>query len=230
MDNLQDKFKIIYPSNNDVDWEKFAIDNTRKEFLYDIVQKIVYTVRDLNNEYIYTKESTMKDIIYRISLVRWISRSMYLLRTSIKKEIIKGFRFDEEDELRKAKDYLDALRSFAVAHPLDTSDHAKFSLDGSKICVDIRTREMVESVFGVGKIEAKRFSFDGIKASTDVQSGDYYLYIYSSEDDFNMGEFIACYLDDLYETAQLYINKLCALEQFLIGLNEVTNEQTGTVN
>ena len=230
MDNLQDKFKIIYPSNNDVDWEKFAIDNTRKEFLYDIVQKIVYTVQDLNNEYIYTNELTMKDVMYRISLVCWIQQSLELLEKKIDSTILDGFSFVDEDKLKTVKKYLLALRSFTVAHPLETDRHHKFSLDGSKICVDIRTREMVELVFGVGKIEAKRFSFDGIKASTDVQSGDYYLYIYSSEDDFNMGEFIACYLADLYETAQLYINKLCALEQFLIGLNEVTNEQTGTVD
>lgn len=230
MDNLQDKFKIIYPSNNDVDWEKFAIDNTRKEFLYDIVQKIVYTVQDLNNEYIYTKEITTKDIIYIISLVRWISRSMYLLRKSIKEKATKKFQFPDEEELKKAKEYLDALRSFAVAHPLDTSDHAKFSLDGSKICVDIRTRKMVEAIFGEGRIKAKRFSFDGIIESNDVQTADYYLYIYSKEDNYSTGEFIACYFDDLYKTAQLYINKLCALEQFLIGLGEVTNDQTGTVN
>lgn len=224
------KIIVNYPSSNNLNWEKFTRDRSKIDFLYDVVQKIVYCVQDINNEYSCTDEPTVKDIIYRISLVRWISRSMYLLRTSIKEKAIKEFQFPDEKELEKAKEYLDALRSFAVAHPLDTSNHAKFSLDGSKICVDIRTRKMVEAIFGEGRIKAKRFSFDGIIESNDVQTADYYLYIYSKEDNYSTGEFIACYFEDLYKTAQLYINKLCALEQFLIGLDEVTNDQTGTVN
>lgn len=224
------KIIVNYPSSNNLNWEKYTSDRSKIDFLYDVVQKIVYCVRDINNEYSCTDEPTVKDIIYKISLVRWISRSMYLLRTSIKEKEIKEFHFPDEKELEKAKEYLDALRSFAVAHPLDTSNHAKFSLDGSKICVDIRTRKMVEAIFGEGRIKAKRFSFDGIIESNDVQTADYYLYIYSKEDNYSTGEFIACYFEDLYKTAQLYINKLCALEQFLIGLGEVTNDQTGTVN
>lgn len=218
------KTTVHYPSINYLNWEKYAIDCNKNDFLYDIVQKITYCVQDINNECSCTDEPTVKDIIYRISLVRWISKSMYLLRTSIKEKVIKEFQFPDEKELEKAKEYLDALRSFVVAHPLDTSKHAKFSLDGSKICIDIRTWKLVEGIFDEGKIEAKRFSFDGIIESNDVQTADYYLYIYSKEDNYCTGEFIACYFEDLYKTAQLYINKLCALEQFLIGLDEVTND------
>lgn len=214
-EDLSAKARISYPCIIDVDWEKYAIDDKSKEILYDIIQKINYTVQDINDDYYNTKEITTKDIMYRISLVCWLQQSLELLEKKIDSTTLNGFSFAHEDKLKKVKKYLLALRSFAVAHPLQTTRHADFSLDGSKICVDIRTRKMVELIFGVGKIIAKRFSFDGIIESDDVQNGDYYLYIYTSEDDYHLGEFIACYFDDLYETAQLYLDKFCSIEQYL---------------
>lgn len=215
IESLQRKTRINYPAIIDVDWENYITDKTEKEFVYDVVQKIAYTVQDLNNDYINTKALTMKDVVYRISLVCWIQQSLELLEKSIDSTTMNGFSFAHEDKLKKIKKYLLALRSFAIAHPLQTTRHPDFSLDGSKICVDIRTRKMVELIFGAGMIKAKRFSFDGIIESDDVQNGDYYLYIYTSEDDYHLGEFIACYFDDLYETAQLYLDKFCSIEQYL---------------
>ena len=50
-------------------------------------------------------------------------------------------------------DYIKALRSFVVAHPLSTSRHSKYGLDGNYICVDIAVA-IFEPYGGFGQLKS----------------------------------------------------------------------------
>ncbi|MCM1289591.1 MAG: hypothetical protein NC132_02935 [Corallococcus sp.] len=103
----------------------------------DYLQKINYSVQDLNSETECLNNITAKEIIYTISLVDWIVESYNATKQAIKEDVIKGFEYLNQSELQKAKAYLKALRSFVVAHPLSTNRHKEFGFDGNFICIDI---------------------------------------------------------------------------------------------
>lgn len=208
--------------NSDSFWKEFPVRTLKKELVYDLLQKITYSVTDLNNLYSRKNEFKEKDIIYLITLVCWISYPVYKIVSNVDKTLLEEYVFKKDNELNEAYKYLCALRSFAIAHPLNTDRHVDYGFDGSKICVDIRLPEVVKSI--IDAEEAKLLTVSGIEDNKEKRIGDYYLYIYTNEDDYKSGQFIACFIEDLYDVAQLYIDKLCSLETFLYKSDGVHDE------
>lgn len=179
----------------------------------DYMQKINYCIQDLNTELHNTSQLDNKSIVYIITLVTWISEAMYGIRQLYRDDIIKGFAYEKEDELKKGYNYLRALRAFTVAHPLTTTEHAAYGMDGDLICIDIR----LPSPF-LELLQDKCFSYldyDGYHKSKRVDS-DFYLYGYSKEiENMKYSVYIGCSLKDIYHVAELYIEKLYALDKYL---------------
>lgn len=179
----------------------------------DYMQKINYCIQDLNAELHDIDSLNNKSIVYIITLTTWISEAMYGVRQLYQKSIINGFTYSREDELKKGYEYLRALRSFVVAHPLTTTDHSTYGMDGKLICVDIRL-----STPHLSLLDDKYFSYldyDGYHKGKQLDA-DFYLYGYSKEiENMTYSVYIGCSMSDIYHVAELYIDKLYTLDKYL---------------
>lgn len=180
----------------------------------DYMQKINYSIQDLNSTIELLKEFDRRNIIYIISLVDWIREALNAIIDIINPKVIKNFRFSKQAELKKYNDYFKAIRSFIVAHPLNTTNHSKFGFDGNYICVDIR--DFAKFFSSYDKSGEYRISVDGLQCEI-IGDEDFYLFCYSDKDD-NMTYFkeIGCKYCDIYNTASLYIEKLYELDRYLV--------------
>lgn len=139
-------------------------------------------------------------------MVDWIREAFNAIIDVINPKVIINFRFLKQEKLKRYSEYFKAIRSFVVAHPLNTTNHKAYGLDGNFICVDIR--EDI-GLFPWVKMQDKYvLTIDGLRKE-DYRDMDFYLYCYSDKDD-NMSYFkkVGCRYSDIYETAKLYIEKL----------------------
>lgn len=105
------------------------------EFVSSCIQKLNWNIDDFN----YTLslgEKGRKDVVYLIVLADWISECSVVLHRVYSK-YGREFNYENDDELRKMLQWLKAIRSFVVAHPLCTDRHCEFGYDGSKKAIDI---------------------------------------------------------------------------------------------
>ena len=188
----------------------------------DYMQKINYCIQDLNSELPNIAKLSNKSIVYIITLVTWISEAMYGMHQLYRNDILKGFSYEKEDELKKGYEYIRALRSFVVAHPLRTTDHVAYGMDGSLICIDIRQQlpavALLRDSNSKNKDIEKYFSYldyNGRHKGRNTDS-DFYLYGYSKEiENMEFSVYIGCSMSDIYHVAELYIDKLYALDKYL---------------
>lgn len=184
------------------------------------LQKMQFTIDDLNLEINNLANPSMKEVIYTIVLVDWLYEAVDSLRELLKEEIMNDFIYNNDEVYKKANRYLKALRSFVVAHPLNTDRHKTFGFDGDKICVDVRNAEHSIS-YKFGFIKNKHYlNFDGL---TDVlpEKIDCLLYIYSKEkDNMKFFDFIAINFCDLYKVAELQIDMLYCIDKYLNKLRK----------
>lgn len=183
----------------------------------DYLQKIHYSIQDLNSEIECLNNITAKEIIYIISLVDWVIESYNATIKAIKKEVIKGFTYSKQNELEKAEAYLKALRSFVVAHPLSTDRHKKFGFDGNFICIDICSS--VGPLFALLNNHMEYFyhlDYDGLKEKTFDETDNIYLRSYSEKDDgMKFSRDIGSKVELIYKVAELYIDALYELDKYL---------------
>ena len=179
----------------------------------DYMQKINYSIQELNSTIDNLKEFDRKNVVYIISLVDWIREAFNAIIDVINPKVISNFRFLKQEELKRYSEYFKAIRSFVVAHPLNTTNHKEYGLDGNFICVDILDDNGV--CYWVKMKDKYVITIDGLKKE-DCCNMDFYLYCYSDKDD-NMSHFknVGCRYSDIYETAKLYIEKLYALDNYL---------------
>lgn len=75
----------------------------------DYMQKINYSIQDLNSQIDELTEIQMKDVVFIIVLVDWIINSCNEIEKLINKQVLRKFAFNKENQLKSAKDYLKAL-------------------------------------------------------------------------------------------------------------------------
>ena len=195
--------KWIYKNKNDFD------------YINDFLEKMKYSIDNINYEIpkFNKKEVQDMDIIYLIVLVDWIKSSYNEIEKLIKNEIITKFKYENEKKLKTVKKYFTAIRSFIVAHPLTTNKHPEYGLDGNFICSDIR---ISKGIFDLDFIPQHRFSINELKRISKVNA-DFYLKVYSKDfTNMRMFQWVGCNYDDILQVAFLYIDKLYALDNFLI--------------
>ena len=107
----------------------------------DYLQKVCVSIMDLNSEMKYLDKPEIKDIVFIITLVCWICEAKKSIYDKLRDEVKEHIKLEEDEELKKANEYMKALRSFVIAHPLKTNRHDKFGMDGDLICVDFRSAD-----------------------------------------------------------------------------------------
>lgn len=179
----------------------------------DYMQKINYSIQDLNNEIPELAIFDRKNVVFIICLVDWIKEAVQCIFSAIHKPVIDCFAFTKQDELEKARKYFEAIRSFVVAHPLNTSRHKGMGFDGDFICIDIRNYENI--LLAYRKDFNYTLNFDGI-TNTQMGKADFYLFCYSQKlDTSKYFRTIGCNYSDIYNVARLYIDYLYELNCYL---------------
>lgn len=181
----------------------------------DYLQKINYSIQDLNNEIEGLASPTNKDVIYVIVLIDWICKAVCGIQNLLIAGIKEAFKYEKQDEINKAHKFFEAVRAFVVAHPLSTTRHEAYGFDGGKICIDIR---IGVSEFLSLKREADLYhlDFSGLKPRARDVNADFYLMIYSKHpDNMEFSKYIGVCFSDLYHVAEVYIDKLYAIDRYL---------------
>ena len=194
----------------------------------DYLQKINYSIQDLNAENKNLSTPSMKDVIFVIALVDWICEAVKSIQEILLQDVLSGFIYKEDERVKKAGKYFKAIRSFVVAHPLNTSRHKDYGLDGDLICVDVR-RKISPIVSTYSKNTDWFFlGIDGFQENAKNVSADFVLRGYSQKiDRSQFSKFIGANFSDLYYVAKLQIEKLYALGKYL---GKLRKKDIGWVN
>ena len=183
----------------------------------DYLQKINYSIQDLNGEIECLSKISAKEIIYIISLVDWIIESFNAIKRGLKEVIVKDFVYLKSAEMDNATAYLKALRSFVVAHPLSTNRHKEFGFDGNFICIDITSSIGPLYVLLNNHLEYfYHLDYEGLKEKTFDETDDFYLRSYSEKDDgMRFSREIGSKIGYVYRVAELYVDAIYELDKYL---------------
>ena len=185
----------------------------------DYLQKINYSIQDLNNEIKNVKsdnEEIAKEVIYIVVLVDWIFEAVKSIKKLLKNNLGDRFDFEDDDNVKQAEKYLKALRSFIVAHPLNTDRHEQYGLDGNFICVDIRSPG--DSFLSLDQRGEIRFhiNLNGMSSGFSNRENSFILYSYSQKIDENESyKVIECNFNDLYYISSLEIENIYKLARYI---------------
>lgn len=190
----------------------------RDKFSYvlssNYLQKISFSISDYNEELeLLNKEP--KDIVFMILLANWIKDSITALFKTYKKEVIQGYAIPEMDE---EKAYLEAIRSFVVAHPMSTNRHPKFNFDGSMICSDIYLKDKYLYEF-MRNDSVYHLNFDGLYNGKGKY--DYLLKVYTAENEMKYFKYICCKFDDITKCVSKYVDVLYDFSLYLGKLRKI---------
>lgn len=182
----------------------------------DYLQKINYSIQDLNEEIKCLSNPEMKDVVFIISLVDWIKEAYSLIEKELINSLANDFAFSNQFELDASKKYFEALRSFVVAHPMNTTRHKEFNFDGDFICVDIQRFVQTRSIFFCNTFNWYCLDYLGLHKCVEPNICDMVLHAYSGKADGNeFFQFIGIDFKDIYHVAELYIDKLYELARYL---------------
>lgn len=184
----------------------------------DYLQKINYSIQDLNNELKVTMFG-MKEIVYIISLIDWIKDSYTKIINKLRSEVANNYQYTKKEYLKLVKEYFIAIRSFIVAHPIGTTKHQKFGFDGNYICIDLRTKDNAL----IPLIQNDQFfyiDYQGLHFGKN-KNHYYYLLSYSNSIDGNkFSKYISFAVEDILNVAKVYIDGLYELDDFLSKQNK----------
>ena len=187
----------------------------------DYLQKINYSIQDLNAEIKNLSTPSMKDVIFVIALIDWICEAVKSIQEILRQDVLSGFIHKDDEEVKKAEKYFKAIRSFVVAHPLNTSRHKDYGLDGDLICVDVRSK--ISPIISTYSSNADWFflGINGFQENAKNVSADFVLCGYSQKTDkMQYSKFIGANFSDLYYVANLQVEKLYALDKYLGRLSK----------
>lgn len=191
----------------------------------DYLQKVCVSIMDLNSEMKYLDKPEIKDIVFIITLVCWICEAKKSIYDKLRDEVKEHIKLEEDEELKKANEYMKALRSFVVAHPLKTNRHDKFGMDGDLICVDFRSVD--DPICKLIDDLTFWFSLDieGLHTNATDEPSDFNLLVYSKKiDQMKYIKYIKVRFSDIYHVAELNIDYLYTLDK---ALSKLTKKKVG---
>ncbi len=218
---------MVKPLNNLNNLKRGSIRGVYKQWIYtspleyhkacDYLQKINFSIQDLNGEIECLNTITAKEIVYTISLVDWIIEAYRAIEKAVVVEIIKNFSYSKQSELEQATDFLKALRSYIVAHPLSTNRHKKFGFDGNFICIDIYSGKEATFKLLLGHKEYfYHLDYDGLKEKTYDESDNFFMCSYPQNDNgIKPLKRIGSKVELIYRVAELYIEALYEMDKYL---------------
>ena len=203
--------------------------NKNYECACDYIQKINYNIQDLNQEIqLNLNEPSRKDIVFTIVLIDWICEAVDSIFNLLKPDVKRYLNISKSEELKQSMKYFKAIRSFVVAHPLNTTRHEMFGLDGDFICVDIfRNADTVTSCL-TKQYDWFLIDMNGLHNNAKDLNGDFVLYVYSQNiNGMKFFQYIKVRLEDLLTVASLQIERLYQLDK---KLSNVTKKKVYNTN
>lgn len=197
-----------------------AKDEARRKLMWDLTLKINYSIQDFNATIEGGFSGEPKDVIYLIVLADWIKRSYWQIKNCLRDDVSKGFEFSDSARLELSLDFLEAIRSFVVAHPEGTNKHPKYGFSGGRICVDVRTKSIMDDF---PRAKLYRLYIEGIVEAESVRDDDVVLVTYSEDPNDGGGLHFqrVCFdMGDVRDVAQLYIDALYELDRYVSRLKK----------
>lgn len=184
----------------------------------DFLLKINYSIQDFNCLIRGNLFSVPRDIILMVVYVDWISDAVSRIKGCYLENVISSFRYSEQEQLDRVVSYFRAVRAFVVAHPLGTSRHSDFGLDGDLICVDIARQSRFLDVLG---LPLRRISLKGgLEGVDSVSETDIVLRVYSKRNDALYSEHVCLDPEDIRAVAVIEIDYLFELGRYLNRLKK----------
>ncbi len=182
---------------------------------YDYIQKLNYDYEDYYEYKDIRNIKGRKDVFYLVLLATWIIDTCDLYGNLIHDCLMEGFVFSRTEELKKAKNYLKALRAICVAHQLQTNKHATYGFDGDFVCVDIGypKKEMIFKAFNYQRVS--KISLEGSVSTDSIDDCDFCLTGYSKKDGAEFYKFIGFNKKDIDECVHLCKAKMQELDKYL---------------
>lgn len=210
---VSDSETIRYPNANGI-LKSWILKDKCSDLIGDVLQKINYSISDLNEE-IKTYTPSAKNVVYQIVLSMWILEGAESLLSIFRDDVVKNFTYDNQN-YDEASKYIKALRSFVVAHPLNTNRHKKYGFDGDFVCTDIYTNKKSALAF-VKEDRLFKIDLEGVNnCNPENCDSDYFLKVYSKrKDNSNFYEIISCSFRDLYSSVNCLIDYIDALDKYL---------------
>lgn len=199
--------------------QKFYSTEDNFQLANDYLQKINYSIQDINRE-LEKELFDRKTIVYIIVLTDWIKSSYENIIKILENKFIGDFNKQMNNLFKFSKKYFESLRSFVVAHPLNTDRHKDYNLDGNFCCIDIRNiDEMV--YLSNNKEECFNIDFDGMHTGLNTNH-NYFLLTYSKDYNHNKYyNYISFDINDVLNVARFYVNKIYELDDYLMSFCEV---------
>lgn len=184
---------------------------------WDYIQKVNYAVQDFNSCVANKEPLNRENVVFAITLVDWIGAAVRNVLECYREDAVSGFFYTQQYELDSMDKYFRAVRSFVNAHPLETSRHKDYGLDGAYVCIDLRTNSGP-----FDKLDANQYMLSpiGLKRVSSLREGDAVLFAYSKNDGGTFFHYIGLDLADIRNVASLYINELYELDAYLGGLRK----------
>ena len=195
-----------------------AKDKAHRELLLDCILKVNYSVQDFNKTIENGFSGLPKDVVYLIVLADWIRDSYRRIKDCLRDDVANGFAFSDAAQLDCYWKFFKAIRSAVVAHPVGSSQHRDYGFDGSRICVDIRSKSFLDA-FPMAKLS--RLRIGGIEDAEYVRDEDVVLATYSTdfaEEGKLHFQRVCLDMADVRDAAELYIDALYELDHYVAGL------------
>lgn len=197
-------------------------DRLNFELAHDYLQKINFSIQDINDLLkSYCQIGKRTDIILLIVMVNWIVDSIWRYKTCLLPGLLDDFHFSDQETLCKSFYFIKGIRSFIIAHPLNTEKHAKFGFDGDTICIDLRVRKPILCDYLCNyRSNIRRTGLNGIETYESEQADDFYLYVYSKRANAEFFELLVINLNEILQVARKYIQQLYEIDCHLSRLKK----------
>lgn len=199
-------------------WKKWPWkDPDHYELMSDLILKANYSIQDFNAAIKDGISPNIKDTVFLVALATWIKDAYWQINYTCLKEVIRTkFEFSRQNELTEARNYLEAVRSIVIAHPLNSTRHEEYGFGPEgRICIDVRRKSFLDSYPGA---VIYRITPKGFKETDNVGDNEIALMTCrSTQTETGKLHFERCCLDmcDISNSAQIYIDALYELDRYL---------------
>lgn len=187
------------------------------ELMSDLILKANYSIQDFNDAIKDGFTPNIKDTVFLVALATWIKDAYWQINyTCLNEKIRTKFEFSRQNELTEARNYLEAVRSIVIAHPLNSTRHEGYGFGPEgRICIDVRRKSFLDSYPGA---VIYRITPKGFEKTDSVEDNEIALMTCRrTQTEKGKLHFERCCLDmcDIRNSAQVYIDALYELDRHL---------------
>lgn len=199
-------------------WKKWPWkDPDHYELMSDLILKANYSIQDFNSTIKDGFSPNIKDTVFLVALATWIKDAYWQINYACLKEVIRAkFEFSRQNEFTEARNYLEAVRSIVIAHPLNSTRHEEYGFGPEgRICIDVRRKSLLDSYPGRA---IYRITPKGFEETDSVEDNEIALMTCrSTQAEIGKLHFEKCCLDmcDIRNSVQVYIDALYELDRHL---------------